>query len=853
MNPQDASAYDLPPSSLMKQWRPELFSDTQKIERPLLGKSQFEFHLHEITANRKEIEFEDFCRRLCEKEICPNLFVLGGPTGGGDGGVDSATYPVSPELAENRYWGGVARPTEQAWAFAFSAKEDWASKVRDDIGKIAALPRPFTKAIFVSNQPIPPKRKSQLESELTKRYKLEVTIFGRAWIVEKVFGSKHEDMAIAALHLDLPKSQERLLGPRDVRRRHKFEELLMQLRDPATYRGNVYAMATDYLEAAQLAAGLESSRPEVDGLYQQACRLALKTGYVSLIIRTHYNYAWKSFWWFDDAETASRIYSEMESYIDRIEDAHLCQLLSNLLNLLRGATFNRRILPAIAKVSQRLKSLQSRLQTLADNLRRPNNALHSKLILHYLKLYEGRYEPERFQSAFEGLEQCLKQGEALPTVPVMEWADNLAELGQMFCDQPGYDSLFRTIQRITRERKGDAEEGKQQYEYGLQLVKSGKLPKALRELGQARLKLAKEETMDQSMDAAFACAAVFHDLGLLWAAHMDGLHAAHIALYSKESVHSSPLRAVYVAMKMAWRELELGRVAPLLSWVQNVALLLDNAESLKEDTKALRDECFALDRCIGCFLLNLPEDEARELSGLEKTLAAFGMHGSVMCLSYRLGDVAALQEYLPKLVGDKTKLNEMFERWRTQPVGEQLPRKLSGETRSVCTYSTTIRGVCYTIRCRNKMGPILFAENLLGVIENFFALAKWENFAFVTEKVSIFVDEVPEGKSPPDINFEHFAHGREQRLLFALGLETWLLDHRKQAADFLELLLLKIIFASTIDPHDDIEKELAEMHREATFDRALAFSPTAVAVLDLIQPKFYDINYWLNATSAQKI
>jgi hypothetical protein len=852
MNPDDIISADLPPSSLMKQWRPELFSDSQQVEIPLLGKSQFEFHLNEITANRKEIEFEDFCRRLCEKEICPNLFVLGGPTGGGDGGVDSATYPVSPELAELRFWGGVARPTNENWAFAFSAKADWASKVRSDVAKIAGLPRRFQKAIFITNQSVAPKRKSEIEAQLTKQHGLEVTIFGRAWIVEKVFDNKHEEMAIAALHLDSPKKQERSLGPRDTRRRKRFDELLVQLRNPSSYRGNEYALATDYLEAAQLAAGLECPRAEVEGHYQQACRLALKTGYIPLIMRTHYNYAWKSLWWFDDVETTCRIYSELEPYLQQIEDADLCELFCNLLNLLKAETLRGRIAPSVSKLAERVKALERRLGTLVENPRRPNNALHSKLLLHYLELFPGRYEPERLKSAFGGMEACLREAEGLPTVPVMEWADNLAEMGQFFCDKPGYDSLFRTIQRITRERKGETEEGKQQHDYGLQLVDMGKLPEALRELGQARLKLSKKETIDEAVDAAFACAAIFHDLGFLWAARMDGLAAAHIALYSKDKIHSSPLRATYIALQMVKRELELGRIAPFLSWARNAALLLKNAESLGEETKGLREECFNIDKCFGCFLLNLPKDEVQELSGLEKTLAGFGMHASALCLAYCLDDVAELKEYLPKLVGDKAKLDAFFEQWRTR-ASEQIPKKLSGETRSVCSYSTTIMGVHYTIRCRNKIGAILFAENLLGVIENFFALAEWENFAFVTQEVSIFIDETTEGKSPPEISFEHFAYGREQRLLFAPGLNKWLLDHGKEAARFMELLLLHIIFASTIDPHEDIEKELAEMHREETFDRALAFSPTAVAVLDLIAPEFYDINTWLNAASAPEV
>jgi len=49
----------------------------------------------------KETEFEEFCRRLVEAEICPNIKPQTGPVGGGDSKVDASTHPISKELAES--------------------------------------------------------------------------------------------------------------------------------------------------------------------------------------------------------------------------------------------------------------------------------------------------------------------------------------------------------------------------------------------------------------------------------------------------------------------------------------------------------------------------------------------------------------------------------------------------------------------------------------------------------------------------------------------------------------------------------------------------------------------------------
>ena len=51
------------------------------------------------------------------------------------------------------------------------------------------------------------------------------------------------------------------------------------------------------------------------------------------------------------------------------------------------------------------------------------------------------------------------------------------------------------------------------------------------------------------------------------------------------------------------------------------------------------------------------------------------------------------------------------------------------------------------IRCRNKTGPLLFAEDLLGVLESAFALAKWENLAFIVDEVKVFIDETNDGEN----------------------------------------------------------------------------------------------------------
>jgi hypothetical protein len=99
---------DFRPSEFMRARRPELFSDSRILGELPLTREVFEYHLNTLTGRKQEIEFEHFCRRLAEKELCPNLMPQTGPTGGGDSKVDAETYPVADEIAL-RWYEGIGR------------------------------------------------------------------------------------------------------------------------------------------------------------------------------------------------------------------------------------------------------------------------------------------------------------------------------------------------------------------------------------------------------------------------------------------------------------------------------------------------------------------------------------------------------------------------------------------------------------------------------------------------------------------------------------------------------------------------------------------------------------------------
>ena len=241
----------------MRDRHPDLFSDTQVGDVPEIPRTVFEYHLDTLTSRKQEYEFEHFCRKLAEKEICPNLRPQTGPTGGGDSKVDTETYPVAEEIAE-RWWVGSPSAGAERWAFAFSAKKKWKPKVKADVDNILSTDRDYKLIYFFTNQFVSDKQRAAQEDTLSKHAKIPVRIIDRAWIVEKVYENGHLELALAALGIEgAPSKKAKRLGPHDTERLTELEELDRRVADPSCYQGARYQLVEDCLRSAILARGLE--------------------------------------------------------------------------------------------------------------------------------------------------------------------------------------------------------------------------------------------------------------------------------------------------------------------------------------------------------------------------------------------------------------------------------------------------------------------------------------------------------------------------------------------------------------------------------------------------------------------
>ena len=265
------------PGAFLRARRPERFSDSVEVNHPYSIARMLEYHLHTLTNRSQETDFQHFAKHLAERELCPNLLPQTGPTGGGDSKVDAETYPVADDLSFVWYVGIGREAASERWAFAFSAKKDWRAKVHSDIDKIAQTGRGYAKAFFVTNQYVPDRSRAEVEDELRQKHGLDVRILDRTWILDKVFGGRHEQMTIQDLDIQTSARTQVKKGPHDLEREQDLEEIETRIKAASQDGQFGFQFVNDCAEATRLARGLEWPRTQVDGLFSRAERAAKRT------------------------------------------------------------------------------------------------------------------------------------------------------------------------------------------------------------------------------------------------------------------------------------------------------------------------------------------------------------------------------------------------------------------------------------------------------------------------------------------------------------------------------------------------------------------------------------------------
>ncbi|HGF4016874.1 hypothetical protein [Burkholderia cenocepacia] len=754
--PETRKADGPSPREFMRARHPDLFSDTEMDSTPALSKAVFEYHLETLTSRKEEYTFEHFCRKLAEHEICPNLRVQTGPTGGGDSKVDSETYPVAREVAE-RWWTGEPSGGSERWAFAFSAMKAWQKKVRADVANIVSTGRDYKRIYFFTNQFVSDRARAKVEDELKKGTGIPVHIVDRNWIVEKVYDHGHLGMAITALAISgAGEETKRRHGPRDTARLTELEELDAQISDPARYEGARFQLAEDSLSGALLARALERPRHEVEGRFAQAERLAKPLGISQQLMRIAYNRAWTAYWWYEDHGLFNQFYSEVESYLADSTEADDVGRLFNLWQLLITIESPEKLTKEAAQSERRRATLSTLLQHIADDRSRPNNALQARTSLALLRASDAvrRRCIAELDGIWTEISSIVEESTTMGQYPVDSLADLVRELGN-FAEGAAFDELYEKVVALMQQRKSDGDAGTRYLERGVQKLSHDKPYEAIGWIGRAEALLVKEEYERDLIMALVAGSYAYESAGLLWAARNKILIAAERGLRLFERTGEMHAVTVRILRRLGWIELQLGRIPHVLQAMTWTAFAAAHAKLNEEQRATHTEEVELQEAVLGIHCLNLPLNLLQATEALPDALERLGLVNARLGLLFALGHEKRIfaEGYFPPETG-KDELRKFFEAWQDQPASADIPQCATLLEGAKTTLRSIILGSEFVVVTPSKPTFLGVAESLLGAMEAFLATSDEADLFPHAERTTIVIRDGATTADGPSLSFK---------------------------------------------------------------------------------------------------
>lgn len=738
----------LSPSSFMRGLRPELYSDSTDKASYRLERSLLEYQLDSITSRNQTQDFEIFCRKLCERAICPNLRPQTGPEGGGDSKADTETYPVSDEVSA--LFIGEPNAGRERWAFAFSAKARWQQKIRDDVKGIVETNRRYDKIICVTSRPARAKDRAALEDALSKQYNIPVTIHDRTWIVKEVIEHDRKDIAFNYLGVGEANNDPLSLGPVDYSRVRQLREIEATLDDQKAFEGIEGQRVTEALIAAKLSRNLERPRVETDGRFQRAIRLAKADGTFRQVLETRYEHIWTAYWWFDDITFLLENYDEFE--IDALKSDHTnnLQFLCNLFQLLVNCVVHGLLTREQTQIDKRAKRIQLALEPMASNNERPNNALEAEALLVAGRLNWAILERDSgaLAAVWHDFGQILDKAEGLGEFDAGRVEKMIEVGGQIAGNDPNYTQLVERLAEFVSKRRSEGEGAiillkraqKIDFDHHLDII---------RLLGKAAIRLNKKEYAEHLIQAVYLLSVAYKSAGLYWAARSSCIFAAASIAIDSEGEAQMPPSIVSAMRLWAWLALSLGHVPDFLFAIQllngaseSLALTLDSKQLVQSDLREL-------DMALGSFLLNLNHADLDQLDGIPDILDGLGLFSARTALLYVNGHLATMREEgsLPASVRDD-EVHELMSRLASQPVGREHSGFLVLNQQGVQTLRTTVMGMVIELTHSGTDHSIILAETILGALEAFFGTALEQRMSPHTERVYLVLEECAELEEP---------------------------------------------------------------------------------------------------------
>ena len=818
----------------MRARRPELFSDSQVRRSDVLSRDTFEYLLNVITSRKQEIDFEHFCRRLAEAEICPNLIPQTGPTGGGDSKVDSETYPVAQRIAERWYIADPMSATQERWAFAFSAKREWRTKLRSDVQGIVDTQRGYRRIYFITNQFVKDKTRAQVESELSDKLDVAVHIMDRSWILKCVFEHDRQALAVETLHLDVPSKAAKVLGVRDAHRTQELDETEKRISDPSRYTGVEYQLVEECLSAAILTRELERPRSEVDGQFTRAQRLADSVGTAQQRLRVAYQRGWTAYWWYEDLAELLKMYEVVESLALSSQLSDDAELAVNLWQLLSASCDSGKLDRSKIDLDVKANDLVAHLARAASDEERPNNALWARTQLVILDLLRSCNGPVQTAAAIKQMKDVVSASEGLISFPLMGVAKLIEGLGEFFADFSEYDELIEEIARVTEVRVGRRQAGRILSARGFQKLRANAIYDAIRFFGRAQQQLGLRETREELASALFAGGLAYEAAGLLWAARANTLASVGLILADFEEGGEMPKQVLNGVQKLIWQELQLGRVPQILQWLELNLILASSLGLDDSDRKAFVEQRESQDKALALLFLKASLADLGALRFLPSALERLNLLYARMALLYALGYECTLREEgsVPPEESSEALLTT-FTNFMKNDASADLPLRPTGLESNTSILTSPVLGSRLVVAAEHDFDSLRLGERILAGCEALFATSLDTDLFPYREELKVEVLRDKGWQGPPRI-----ADDPTWRDTLKVRHNGNLTNSGKKIADWFLDLLTKVLTSLVVlpSPHRYMKQVFGE---ESGLGRALNFTESAVTIGNIFgrQPK----------------
>lgn len=692
------------PKDFLRARRPEQFSDSVKLHESAIDRSMLEYHFESLNNRSQELQFETFVRKLCEREICPNLVPQTGPTAGGDGKTDTETYPVSNQIAF--FWGLNDAPEAERWAFGVSTQKAWKAKCIKDVESIMSTGRGYVQIFCVSSRYIKNSSRVELQDELSKKHGVKVTILDRTWLLDKTLQPKNQHLAIEHLGLTGSIESKVQIGPFDADKQIQLADIerkIDQIEDP----GHLTIPQVDlYTSRAIIYKELERDAYAVRQQFDIAVRTAKKFGTKRQHFDAIYELTWAAYWWLEDADLFETNFEKALGAAQETDNVEVWEKVVTLFNLV--ITTHREGTCTLDVVSLEA-TIRTKLNAIANDADMISGALQAQTSLALMDLLTAESE-DQVTNTFRSLGSIAESAKKLIGYPMARLINLLEALDVAFGDFEAYEDLIDKIIDDAGAREGSRLVADKYLRRGAVSLDKKDYYRAIKCLGLSLYGLYNNESKKEVFAALYMLSHAYEKQGLLWAARGAALMAAHLATADTLKEQRSSTKQVAIYHRLMWIDAQLGRLSQSLHWYylsQLVAQML--AEDPWTDDQRISYECL-----IGKLFLNAKFSDIEKIAWLPDKLNEMGLVLSAGALLVCLG-------HEDKAGPENEPIDfDFINMWRSIDMGSPVaPLDLYSERWT--TISSHILGCKVSVTFPIKSPCIELAQQLLAVLESFCA------------------------------------------------------------------------------------------------------------------------------------